>query len=154
REELQHYYHLDAERILVLPHPTPRFALASDAASDATLPVGVTAPYIFYPAQFWPHKNHVNLILSLAILRQRFGIDMKLVLVGSDKGNRAYVERIAREAGVSEAVQFPGFVSRGELIALYRNAVALTYLSFCGPENLPPLEAFALGCPVIAARVP
>jgi glycosyltransferase involved in cell wall biosynthesis len=27
-------------------------------------------------------------------------------------------------------------------------------VSFFGPENLPPLEAFALGCPVIAADVP
>ena len=30
----------------------------------------------------------------------------------------------------------------------------LVYASFCGPENLPPLEAFALGCPVAAAEVP
>jgi len=27
------------------------------------------------------------------------------------------------------------------------------YLSFFGPENLPPLEAFSVGCPVIASRV-
>jgi len=26
-------------------------------------------------------------------------------------------------------------------------------VSYFGPENLPPLEAFALGCPVIAANV-
>jgi glycosyltransferase involved in cell wall biosynthesis len=36
---------------------------------------------------------------------------------------------------------------------LYRGCVALTYVSFCGPENLPPLEAFAIGCPVIAADI-
>jgi glycosyltransferase involved in cell wall biosynthesis len=36
---------------------------------------------------------------------------------------------------------------------LYRNALALTYVTFFGPENLPPLEAFALGCPVIASNV-
>ena len=41
-----------------------------------------------------------------------------------------------------------------ELAVLYRRALALTYVSFFGPENLPPLEAFALGCPVIAADVP
>jgi len=26
-------------------------------------------------------------------------------------------------------------------------------MTFFGPENLPPLEAFALGCPVIASNV-
>jgi glycosyltransferase involved in cell wall biosynthesis len=39
------------------------------------------------------------------------------------------------------------------LVALYRGALALVYVSFFGPENLPPLEAFALGCPVVAAEV-
>jgi glycosyltransferase involved in cell wall biosynthesis len=45
-------------------------------------------------------------------------------------------------------------VSRHDLIALYREAIALAYVSWCGPENLPPLEAFALGCPVVASDVP
>jgi glycosyltransferase involved in cell wall biosynthesis len=26
-------------------------------------------------------------------------------------------------------------------------------MSLCGPENLPPLEAFALGCPVVASEI-
>jgi glycosyltransferase involved in cell wall biosynthesis len=39
------------------------------------------------------------------------------------------------------------------MTALYKNALALVYLSFFGPENLPPLEAFSVGCPVIASRV-
>jgi glycosyltransferase involved in cell wall biosynthesis len=29
----------------------------------------------------------------------------------------------------------------------------LAYVSLCGPENLPPLEAFAVGCPVLASAV-
>lgn len=37
--------------------------------------------------------------------------------------------------------------------ALYRQASALVFPSFFGPDNLPPLEAFALGCPVVAADV-
>jgi glycosyltransferase involved in cell wall biosynthesis len=34
---------------------------------------------------------------------------------------------------------------------LYKNAFAMTFLSMFGPDNLPPLEAMALGCPVICA---
>jgi glycosyltransferase involved in cell wall biosynthesis len=51
-------------------------------------------------------------------------------------------------------VHFLGFVERNVLVTLYRQALALTYVSWCGPENMPPLEAFALGCPVIATRIP
>jgi glycosyltransferase involved in cell wall biosynthesis len=49
---------------------------------------------------------------------------------------------------------FPGFVSQHELVVLYRNAVALAYVTYFGPENLPPLEAMAAGCPVVASNVP
>ena len=31
--------------------------------------------------------------------------------------------------------------------------MALIFPSFFGPDNVPPLEAFALGCPVLASRV-
>ena len=44
-------------------------------------------------------------------------------------------------------------MSQNELIALYKDAFALIFLSFFGPDNLPPLEAFGLGCPVIASNV-
>jgi glycosyltransferase involved in cell wall biosynthesis len=63
------------------------------------------------------------------------------------------VEELARLEGLDQ-ILFPGFVSRQDLIALYRHAVALVYPTYFGPENLPPLEAFALGCPVIASDIP
>jgi len=155
--ELERFYQVPSERVLILPHPTPAFALAAAGqAADPDTParLGVEGPFILYPAQFWPHKNHVNLVLALQLLRQRYGLPLSLVLVGSDKGNRAQVEQMAARCGVAEAVRFLGFVSREDLVALYCKAVALTYMSWCGPENLPPLEAFALGCPVVATDIP
>lgn len=76
-----------------------------------------------------------------------------LVFVGSDKGNKAYIVQQAQVLGVSEQVHFLGFVAVKELLALYQNAFCLLYLTYFGPENLPPLEAFALRCPVVASRV-
>jgi len=76
------------------------------------------------------------------------------VFVGSDTGNMKYVRQTAENLGLSSQVHFLGFVPREDMIGLYRNALALTYVTFFGPENLPPLEAFALGCPVIASNVP
>jgi len=74
-------------------------------------------------------------------------------LVGSDKGNVNHVKRWVNELGLEKQVRFLGFVPQEDLISLYRNAFALTYLTFFGPENLPPLEAFALSCPVVASDV-
>jgi glycosyltransferase involved in cell wall biosynthesis len=153
-EEIQRFYQVPAERIRILPHPTPAFALASKEV-DAGALAGLKLPpdYLLYPAQFWSHKNHAGLLLALQNLKQQFGLTVPVVFVGSDKGNQGYIKQLAQELDVASQVHFPGFVSQAELIALYRNALALTYVTYFGPENLPPLEAFALGCPVIASNV-
>ena len=114
----------------------------------------INTPYLFYPAQFWAHKNHINLLLALRILREQYHLPLSLVLVGSDKGNEAYVRRQVTELGLEDRVFFLGFIPRAELLALYRGAFSLTYVTAFVPENLPPLEAFALGCPVVASNVP
>jgi glycosyltransferase involved in cell wall biosynthesis len=155
-EEAKLFYGIPPGRIRKLPHPTPSFVF--DALSQGNEMPSGTPPiergYLLYPAQFWPHKNHVNLLLALKKLRDDHGMRPRLVLVGSDKGNREYVKRLVDTLGLASQVYCLGFVRQEELIALYRNAGALVYTSFCGPENLPPLEAFAFGCPVVAADIP
>lgn len=152
KDEVTHFFQVPGERIHILPHPTPAYALdAAPRRSSLDVDLGLSPGYLFYPAQFWAHKNHINLILAIKQLRDK-GLDIPLVLVGSDFGNQAYVQKTIEELDLGGQVKILGFVGSQSLIALYQNALALVYPSFFGPENLPPLEAFALGCPVIAAR--
>jgi glycosyltransferase involved in cell wall biosynthesis len=155
KQQIEQFYRVRGGRIHILPHPTPSFVLDVDEAEGAVLPeeLGLKEGYLFYPAQFWAHKNHVNLLLALQYLKDRHNLSIPLVLVGSDFGNRAYVEEQVRELGLEGQVHFLGFVEQSELSALYKNALALAYVTFFGPENLPPLEAMALGTPVIASTV-
>lgn len=153
--EVERFYDVPQERIRKLPHPTPTFALrAPDSDLTSGPPRGVREPFVVYPAQFWAHKNHVGLLRAVAILRDRHDTRLHLAFVGSDMGNEAHVRRVAHDLDLEGQVQFLGFVSREVLVSLYRKALALAYVSYFGPENLPPLEAFALGCPVVAADVP
>lgn len=154
RDEIMRFYDVPADKILLLPHPTPQRALEHSALPDTDVLVrlGLQPGYLLYPAQLWPHKNHANLLAALAHLLTE-GFAPKLVLTGVDFGaQRAIRKQIARQ-NLQEQVHLLGFVSQEDLYTLYRHALALTYVSFFGPENLPPLEAFALGCPVLAARV-
>jgi len=152
--ELNLCYQVAESRVKILPHPTPTFTHVDIQASDILIRLKISEPYLLYPAQFWPHKNHANLIHALAILRDVHSMKIPLVLVGSEKGNIAYIKSMVQDLKLSEQVHFAGFVSQSELVDLYRGASMLAYTSFCGPENLPPLEAFSLGCPVLAADVP
>lgn len=155
RKELELCYEVATERVRCLPHPTPSFALTAGPDDTGIRPrLGIDRPYLIYPAQFWAHKNHVTLLRALAVLRDTHGVTLPLVLAGSEKGNSKYVRQVADGLGLAEQVFFAGFVTQGELVDLYRGALMLVYASHCGPENLPPLEAFALDCPVVAADVP
>jgi glycosyltransferase involved in cell wall biosynthesis len=153
RDQVERYWRIEPDRFLLLGHPTPGFALKAGGQPPPGRELlhrrGIGDRYLLYPAQFWAHKNHATLFDAVALLDE-----FELVLVGSDKGQLEHHRRLAARLGVGGRVHFLGFVPTDELVALYRHAHALTYVSVFGPENLPPLEAMALGCPVVAADVP
>ncbi len=155
RAEIERFYQVTGDRIRILPHPTPTFALNNDPGDPGTVlkKYSLKENYILYPAQFWSHKNHVNLLLAAAEMKRKHQLDLPVVFVGADKGNADYVRSFAAQLKPSLDVAFLGFVPLEDLVALYRGAFALAYVTFFGPENLPPLEAFALGCPVVASDV-
>ncbi len=153
KREVMRFYGMSEQRVETLELPTPDFVFDKTLEQvDVIKKYDLKRPYVFYPAQFWPHKNHITLLYAIKQLKEQ-GSLVDLVLTGSDKGNLAYVQEIVATLGLHDQVHFLGFVSIPELVALYRNACALTFASFFGPNNIPPLEAFALGCPVIAADV-
>ena len=155
RKEVERFYQVPYERIKVLPLPAPHFSLTQSSKNEQEIlkKYIIPANYLFYPAQFWSHKNHANLLLALQKLKQKHNLSIPLVLVGSDKGNENYIRKLIAKWELSSQVQILGFVPQEDMTPLYQNALALAFMTFFGPDNLPPLEAFALGCPVIASRV-
>jgi glycosyltransferase involved in cell wall biosynthesis len=108
--------------------------------------------YFIYPAQFWAHKNHYNLIIAFQkLVAQTNDKQLKLVLCGSDKGNCEYVKDVIKSLSLTDRVLTPGFVSIKELNIFYKNAVALTMPTFLGPSNMPLIEAAHLKCPVLCS---
>jgi glycosyltransferase involved in cell wall biosynthesis len=156
KNEVVKYYGVNANNVFAIKFPAPTVELRPTAVSIRKVlkKYGINGTFLLYPAQFWPHKNHANLLMSLAVLRQRDHFRPNLVLTGSDQGNRTHVHNLIHKLDLSEQVFDLGFISREELNCLYAGAAALVFPSFFGPDNLPPLEAFALGCPVVAADVP
>ena len=155
KEEVVRFYNVNPANVMVVPFPAPDGTLTAASLDTAGLKekYRLNGDFLLYPAQFWPHKNHVNLLRALKILREQNDLDLNLVLTGSDKGNLAHVMKQVVELDLFDRVLVPGFVPRDHLNALYRASTALVFPSYFGPDNFPPLEAFALGCPVIAAKV-
>lgn len=108
--------------------------------------------YIFYPAQFWTHKNHKRLLEAIKQLKNR-GIIVNLILVGSEQNNERAVADLINDYGLQDQVKILGYVNNSEMIYLYKHARALVMPTLFGPTNIPQLEAFELGCPVATSNI-
>ena len=64
-------------------------------------------------------------------------------------GYKDKIKSYAKKLNIHNRLFLTGFIKDQELIALYKNAIALVMPTFFGPTNLPPLEAFNIGVPVI-----
>lgn len=147
-------YNIDHDRIYIIPFE-PSVSARMSITANSKIEFNVLkkylleTPYIFYPAQFWAHKNHVYILKGLHILEQRYGIKIGAIFSGGDQGNLNYVQSIACELNLQNRVRFTGFVNNSEIIEFYKQAIALVMPSYFGPTNIPPLEAFTLGVPVL-----
>ena len=109
-------------------------------------------PYLLFVSTIEPRKNLITLVKAFNYLKQKYGIEHNLVLIGK-KGWRyqAIFEAIA-SSGYSQSIYHLDYLS-DELVALfYRLATAFVYPSYYEGFGLPVLEAMTLGTPVICSN--
>lgn len=152
KKEAIYYLRLNKDRIRVLP------LFPSGVISEKLIPVKPQAIdtdsiFILYPAQFWAHKNHYNLISAFLLITNKYP-SLKLIFTGNDYGNKTYITKTINENNLGDRIFDLGFVSLEELKWLYIHSKGLIMPSLLGPTNMPPLEALSLGCPVAVSDLP
>lgn len=143
-------YNRNEDSIYVLKF-VPPFYLLEYELTDVIEKYKLPENYLFYPAQFWQHKNHENLLKAVSILKNR-GENVFLVLSGSKKNYYDNIVQLINSLDLNDNVKILGYVPNEDMCSLYRNAFALVFVSLIGPTNIPPLEAMLLGCPVICSN--
>ena len=155
KSDIVRFYGVEAERIAVIPAPPQSEFL--DLASDEELReargrLGLPERFLFYPAHFWHHKNHLRLIEAFSeVVRE--APDMRLVLTGKQQEAYPAVMRAIEELGLRERVLCLGYVTQQDLQAIYRLAAALVMPSLFESVSIPVYEAFQLGTPVAASNI-
>lgn len=151
KKEILENYPMNPDKIRVVRFPNP--LKDANEINNFKPSLQIEKPYVFYPAQFWSHKNHISLVEAVKYMHES-NYQIHCYFTGSDKGNMAYIESKIKEYNLEKYIHLIGFVDNSTLIYLYKNALALTYVSLLGPNNLPPIEAVSLRCPVIISNIP
>lgn len=115
-------------------------------------------PYLLYAGSVNPRKNVARIVEAFALLRQDLGDhpkykDLRLVIIGDQMSKYPALRRAVHQSRVREVVRFLGFVKKDELKVFYQSAEAFVFPSLYEGFGLPPLEAMALGTPVITSGV-
>jgi glycosyltransferase involved in cell wall biosynthesis len=97
-----------------------------------------------------PLKGHDFVIRGLATIDARARPHLLIVSNVDSAAERVYLNRLARELGVSLNIRFN--VSDSELAEFYSRARATAYAPYREPFGLVPLESMACGTPVVGIR--
>jgi glycosyltransferase involved in cell wall biosynthesis len=142
-------------KVIVLPFLPPPYVLKHDTNKNYSYvkdKYGLYDKYIFYPAQFWKHKNHHGLVRAIKLLQQK-GESVNVIFAGSEKNNYQQILRSIEESELHSQIKILGYISNDDIVGLYKNALALVMPTFFGPTNIPIVEAFFLGVPVVCSNV-
>ena len=151
-------YHIPFEKISVI-YEAPKISLNNEALLnevDIDLP-NITGRYILHVGTFDKRKNITFLVKAFAELVAKGNNDIKLVLVGSsnkkmnsDATNE--ILEIVANSNLKDKIILTGYLDKGNLLKIYKNAFIYVFPSINEGFGLPILEAFKFKLPLLIAN--
>jgi len=149
----------DVERLIAAARGKVRVSLlaADDFSAGSLEPLnGRVArfcehPYVFSMGSTRPHKDLPTLLRAFELIATSKP-ELRLLLAGVDVPGFVDECLPSASADVRARVAFTGRVTDGELRTLYSGSAVFAFPSRYEGFGLPPLEAMALGAPVVVAR--
>jgi glycosyltransferase involved in cell wall biosynthesis len=154
-QELVNRLGVNQQKIAVVPVGPGAAAYSEPSTADidrTRRKLGLPSAFALYPAQTWPHKNHLQLLGAIALLRDR-GVSIPLVCSGHKNAFYGRIERHVERLRLTDLVSFVGFVNPTELRSLYALARTVVYPTLFEGGGMPTLEAFNAGVPLACSNV-
>jgi glycosyltransferase involved in cell wall biosynthesis len=163
KSDLLRFYgdHIDEDRVRILQYYPPINRRPFPEADDLVRvreKYKLPSRYFFYPAQFWPHKNHIQIVHAIKLIADQTGQRIPVVFCGAYWYYTMAVHfkelmEAAQKMGVADRISYLGPVPDADMGALYSLSAGLVMPTFFGPTNIPPLEAWHFGRPVITSDI-
>lgn len=108
-------------------------------------------PFILYLGTLEPRKNILGVIRAFEIFKNKTKAPHKLVIAGATGWSYKEIFLWATRSRYKKDIFFPGAIRDYDRPCLYKMADIFVFPSFLEGFGLPPLEAIALGTPVICS---
>lgn len=144
------------DKIYVVRRPSPIYLAAAPdapALSGVSATYGIPDRFVYYPAQTWPHKNHLRLLRAFSSLRER-GRIIHLVLSGRQNEFWPEVAAEIHRLGLEAQLHPLGFIPSDHVRALYHLATFTVFPTLFEGGGLPAVEALAEGCALACSDLP
>lgn len=155
RNDLINTQGFDPEQISVVYQgvETERFVPEPLLDSEILGKHGLTAgKYFLYVGTLEPRKNLDKLVTAYLMARDKYDVDMPLILAGAAAWKTEKLLHRLNTPDVKRSIRHLGHVSDSDLPVLYRGAQGFIYVSLYEGFGIPPLEAMASGTPVIVSK--
>lgn len=148
KKDLVKQFDLPSQKIIVIP------LASSISVSPQKKRANKLEPSILYVGAADYRKNVVALIAAFEKVKNSFP-NVTLVLVGKDFGEKNIHEHSAMWKAIHNStykkdIHIKSYVSKSELVKLYKSASVFVYPSLYEGFGMPILEAMSCGCPVIS----
>lgn len=108
--------------------------------------------YIFYPANTWPHKNHLKLLQAFTILKRKYNSPLKIVFSGAQNKEKKSIEAFIRNNGLRDDIKYLGYLPQNEIPYVYAGANMMVFPSKFEGFGIPLVEAMKSGVPIICSN--
>lgn len=147
KKDLIKFFEVPGEKIEVVYH-----AVDDVNPEDIDSDIKIDMPYFLFVGRIESRKNVLNIIKAFGGF-QKNNKETKLLLVGLPGNQYNQARSLVDELNLESSVQFLDYVSDGELVSLYKNAIGFVFPSLYEGFGVPILEAFALNTPVITSNI-
>ena len=151
KREIQELLGVPADKISIV-YNAPSLAQKSAEFGTVQEKYGISRNYILFVSTIEPRKNIERLLHAFSQIKEKYKLPHQLVLAGGKGWQDKEIYKTAAQMDFSEDVVFTGYVSAEEKNALYRNASVFVFPSLYEGFGIPPLEAMAMGCPVVCTN--
>jgi glycosyltransferase involved in cell wall biosynthesis len=156
KSDIVESYHIPEHKVHVISLSAPTSVYESDFTdSDEPIRSKYDLPdqYCFYPAQTWPHKNHLRLLEAIAHLRDEKNLRVNLVCTGKKNDHWTTIKTRIEELKLGTQVFFLGFINEEYLQRLYANSLFTVIPTLFEAASFPMYEAWHQESPVACSNV-